>query len=101
MQGCCLLSPADSFASEQATGERMMSFKRTLERSQRQVSELKQTIINLFQAVTAHRFRDVADDIRAVAIQGIAAWIQLLPATFLQDQYLKYLAWALSDKVRN
>jgi hypothetical protein len=60
----------------------------------------KDVISNLFQAVTSHRFRDIAEDIRAVVIAGIGAWINLHPAEFLQDNYLKYIAWALSDKVR-
>lgn len=34
-----------------------------------------------------------------MVIVGIGNWIELLPSMFLQDAYLKYLAWALSDKV--
>lgn len=33
-------------------------------------------------------------------IEGIGGWVRLHPAAFLTDQYLKYVAWALSDKVR-
>jgi cohesin complex subunit SA-1/2 len=43
--------------------------------------------------------RDVSEDIRASAIGAIGQWIKLLPSMFLVDNYLKYLAWALSDKV--
>jgi len=32
-------------------------------------------------------------------IEGIGAWVRLHPSAFLTDQYLKYIAWALSDKV--
>ena len=42
--------------------------------------------------------RDVSEDIRASAIGAIGQWIKLLPSMFLVDNYLKYLAWALSDK---
>lgn len=59
----------------------------------------KDAIAGLFRAVTSHRFRDVAEDIRAVVITGVGTWIKLHPAEFLQDNYLKYLGWALSDKV--
>ena len=52
------------------------------------------------QAVTAQRFRDVSPEVRAVAIEGIGAWLCADPAGFLQDNYLKYVAWALSDRVR-
>lgn len=37
---------------------------------------------------------------RATAIEGIGGWVRLHPGAFLTDQYLKYIAWALSDKVR-
>ena len=53
----------------------------------------------VFESVAAHRFRDVADEVRTVVIGGIGRWIQLLPSEFLDDKYLKYIAWALSDKV--
>ena len=43
--------------------------------------------------------RDCADEIRATVIEGIGAWVRLHPAAFLTDQYLKYIAWALSDRV--
>jgi hypothetical protein len=76
------------------------AFQRTLSTCHRQVQELKGVVASLFQAVSAHRFRDVAPDIRAVVIQGIGSWICLHPTDFLQDNYLKYVAWALSDRVR-
>lgn len=33
-------------------------------------------------------------------IEGIGSWVRLHPSVFLTDQYLKYIAWALSDKAR-
>lgn len=53
----------------------------------------------VFEAVAAHRFRDVSNEVRSVVIVGVGNWIELLPSMFLSDAYLKYLAWALSDKV--
>ena len=85
----------------QATSERMASFQKTIERSHSQVTSLKSSVNNIFQAVSAHRFRDVAPEIRTLVIEGIAHWTSSLPADFLQDQYLKYVAWALSDRVCN
>ena len=83
----------------QASSDRMASFQKVIERSHSQVTSLKASVNNIFQAVSAKRFRDVAPDIRALVIQGIAHWTTSLPADFLQDQYLKYVAWALSDRV--
>ena len=77
----------------------MASFQKVIERSHSQVTSLKASVNNIFQAVSAHRFRDVAPEIRALVIEGIAHWTKSLPADFLQDQFLKYVAWALSDRV--
>ena len=87
------------FLVMQASSDRMASFQKVIERSHSQVTSLKASVNNIFQAVSAKRFRDVAPDIRALVIQGIADWTTSLPADFLQDQYLKYVAWALSDRV--
>lgn len=87
------------FVVMQASSDRMASFQKVIERSHSQVTSLKASVNNIFQAVSAKRFRDVAPDIRALVIQGIAHWTTSLPADFLQDQYLKYVAWALSDRV--
>lgn len=46
------------------------------------------------------RFRDKDEEIRAVVIDGVGNWAHLYPAVYLRDLYLKYLAWALSDRVR-
>lgn len=83
----------------QAAADRVVSFQKVIDRSHSQVTSLKSCVSNLFQAVSAKRFRDVAPDIRALVIQGIADWTSSMPAEFLQDQYLKYVAWALSDRV--
>ena len=83
----------------QASTDRIASFQKVIERSHSQVTSLKASVNNIFQAVSAKRFRDVAPDIRALVIEGIAHWTSSLPAHFLQDQYLKYVAWALSDRV--
>ncbi len=94
-------SNSDASLVMQANSDRMASFQKVIERSHSQVTSLKASVNNIFQAVSAKRFRDVAPDIRALVIQGIAHWTTSLPADFLQDRYLKYVAWALSDRVIN
>lgn len=54
----------------------------------------------LAQGVAAHRFRDISGEIRALVISGLGSWIAAHPAAYLQDMYLKYIAWALSDRVQ-
>ncbi|KXZ53988.1 hypothetical protein GPECTOR_5g100 [Gonium pectorale] len=74
------------------------SLQRQAEAAQRQVRQLKSQLEATFTAVFAVRFRDVGPEIRAVVIDLIGRWIGLLPATFMVDQYIKYVAWALSDR---
>ncbi len=52
------------------------------------------------QGVASHRFRDISGEIRAMVISGLGDWIAAHPAAYLHDGYLKYIAWALSDRVR-
>ncbi|GLC66838.1 hypothetical protein PLESTF_000479800 [Pleodorina starrii] len=74
------------------------SLQRQAEAAQRQVRQLKSLLESTFTAVFAVRFRDVGPEIRAVVIDLVGRWIGLLPATFMVDHYLKYVAWALSDR---
>ena len=43
----------------------------------------------------------MCNEIRAIVISAVGEWIAALPETFLADAHLKYLGWALSDKVRD
>ena len=80
--------------------ERIASFQRTLDRCHSQAQSLEASIQAIWQGIFSARFRDVDADIRAAVICGIGDWITLHPADFLTDHYLKYVAWALSDRVR-
>jgi hypothetical protein len=44
-------------------------------------------------------YRDVYLEIRALVIRSIGSWVAADPTHFLVDAYLKYLGWALSDRV--
>ena len=79
--------------------ERIASFHRTLDACHSQASALEASIAAIWQGIFSARFRDVDADIRATVIRGIGEWMSLNPADFLNDNYLKYVAWALSDRV--
>lgn len=81
-----------------AVQERVKQLRRELERCHRRVQDANSHVNNLFQAVFAVRYRDVCPEIRAFVIQGYGAGMTCLPGTLLVDQYLKYPAWALSDR---
>lgn len=92
------LTAEEKKKSSKSSDERVQSLKRTVDRCHRRVTELKDLINSTFQSVFAHRFRDVSEEIRGEVIGGIGLWIKKMPSMFLNDSYLKYLAWALSDK---
>ena len=79
--------------------ERIASFQRTLDACHSQASALEASVAAIWQGIFSARFRDVDADIRATVIRGIGEWMSLNPADFLNDNYLKYVAWALSDRV--
>ncbi|KAL4451286.1 hypothetical protein ABPG77_009358 [Micractinium sp. CCAP 211/92] len=81
-----------------AGADRVAAFQRNVDRCHARIQELRSYSDALFQGIFAHRFRDCSEEIRATVIEGIGSWVRLHPSVFLTDQYLKYIAWALSDK---
>jgi len=60
--------------------------------------DLEQMINYMFQSVFVHRYRDVVEDIRCLCLTELGVWVTECPDLFLEDSYLKYLGWPLSDK---
>ena len=81
-----------------AAGDRANAFARQVQQATSAIRELLNYIESIFNSVFTIRFRDVDPEIRLAVVQGIGRWMQLLPATFLSSSYLKYVAWAVSDK---
>ena len=52
------------------------------------------------QGVSIPRARDVSAEVRATVIEGLGDWICADPVEYLTDTYLRYIGWALSDRVR-
>ena len=55
---------------------------------------------NLFTSVFIRRYRDTRPEVRAICIAEIGVWMLKCSSRFLSDNYLKYIGWTLSDKVR-
>lgn len=77
---------------------RSLAFEEQMAKAAETIKELLSYVDSIFQSVFTTRFRDVDSEIRAFIIDGIGRWMNLYPSTFLSATYLKYLAWALSDK---
>ncbi|KAG7269026.1 hypothetical protein CRUP_010741 [Coryphaenoides rupestris] len=60
--------------------------------------ELKLLVNSTVRGVFVHRYRDHVPDIRAACLQELGVWMRSDPESFLNDGYLKYLGWMLSDK---
>jgi len=51
----------------------------------------------IFDAVYAHRYRDVDPRIRVDCVSAFGTWITACPEVFFSGQYIRYLGWVLSD----
>lgn len=52
----------------------------------------------MIDTVFIQRFRDVDPQIRIECLDALVRWIHDHPDTFLDNSYIRYLGWALSDK---
>ncbi|CAG8610701.1 5394_t:CDS:10, partial [Ambispora leptoticha] len=60
--------------------------------------QLHSYLNEFFDCVFVHRYRDVEAMIRAECIKELGLWISKYPELFLDDTYLRYIGWQLSDK---
>jgi len=51
----------------------------------------------IFDAVYAHRYRDVDPRIRVDCVSAFGTWITACPEVFFSGQYIRSLGWVLSD----
>lgn len=68
------------------------------EELQEKIEKINETIDGIIESVFAHRYKDTCADIRALSIVSLGGWIDAYSSHFLNDNYLKYLGWTLSDK---
>ena len=85
-------------AREKASKEKLATLQKNLSMLEDQLEELKRVIVSSFKAVYIHRYRDVFPEIRILCMEEAGQWMLLHPAFFLDDSYLKYIGWTLSDK---
>lgn len=54
-------------------------------------------MLDCFEVVFVHRYRDIDARIRAESVEALGSWIWVLPTVFMEPEYLRYLGWLLSD----
>uniref|UniRef100_A0A8C5E7R7 Cohesin subunit SA n=1 Tax=Gouania willdenowi TaxID=441366 RepID=A0A8C5E7R7_GOUWI len=72
----------------------LISFK--LQEKRAEVESMMNVII---KAVFLKRYRDVLPEIRSICMEELGLWMKLYSSLFLNDSYLKYIGWMMSDKV--
>jgi len=70
----------------------------TVDKNEETLTQLIAIVEELFLGVFFRRYRDVVPEIRIACIEALGNWINEYPRHFLQDEYLKYVAWTLNDK---
>lgn len=70
----------------------------------KKISTIEEHLLSIFNGIFVHRYRDTLADIRSECITYFGGWIIEYPSLFLDNNYLKYIGWMLSDddaRVRN
>lgn len=103
VQGCC--KACVSMQKELETGSRVMNTKKSIanKKSMESISARMAEIEKLMQlsidAVFVQRYRDVDALLREKCVDSIHSWIVTYPEVFLDNAYLRYIGWSLSDKI--
>lgn len=56
-------------------------------------------MMDCFEVVFVHRYRDIDARIRTECVEALGSWIWVLSTVFMEPEYLRYLGWLLSDVV--
>lgn len=68
-------------------------------RCHQQVFDLKKLLTTFVDELLTNRYRDIDPEIRSMVISTLGCCCNQLPTEFLTTNYLKHIAWALSDRV--
>ncbi|KAL9228113.1 hypothetical protein vseg_003727 [Gypsophila vaccaria] len=85
-------------SKKRAEGPRAESLNKRLMTTHEKITMIEELMDKIFKGLFMHRYRDIDPAIRMSCIQSLGVWILSYPSLFLQDRYLKYLGWTLSDK---
>ena len=69
-----------------------------LESNHVSISHFSSLLDFIFNGLYLHRYRDVDPYIRATCVSHLTEWIIVYPKKFLDNSYLRYIGWILSDK---
>ena len=78
---------------------RVEAIQKAITEGEKKVERLEEFLLDGFDTIFVHRYRDVDETIRAECMAAIGGWMQTYRKIFLEGQYLRYLGWTLSDSV--
>ena len=78
---------------------RVAALKEKIEDNETKRQGAQGWMLDIFDTVFVHRYRDVDPRIRADCTAALGAWILTCPEVFFEGSYLRYLGWLLSDEV--
>ncbi len=85
-------------ASRVMNSKRGMASKRSAEATSARIAEIEKMMQSCIDAVFVQRYRDVDPMIREKCVEKMLTWIETYPEVFLDNAYLRYIGWSLSDK---
>ncbi|RMZ85609.1 hypothetical protein DV737_g548, partial [Chaetothyriales sp. CBS 132003] len=80
-----------------ANKARIHTIQESIKADERKLEAIDVHLRDAFDTVYVHRYRDVAEVIRADCVAALGHWIVTYRKMFLEGQYLRYLGWVMSD----
>ncbi|OBT76960.1 hypothetical protein VF21_04167 [Pseudogymnoascus sp. 05NY08] len=77
---------------------RLATYQKNIDKGKQHRETSEGTIKDFFDTVFVHRYRDVDPKIRTDCVEALGQWILILPTTFYEGTFLRYLGWLLSDQ---
>ena len=77
---------------------RVAALKAKIEENETKKQGAQGWMLDIFDTVFIHRYRDVDPRIRVDCTAALGTWILTCPDVFFEGAYLRYLGWLLSDQ---
>lgn len=80
-----------------ANRARLADFQKKVTTGEKNKEVLENQIMDFFNTVYVHRYRDIDPKIRTACVEALGDWIITLPSVFFEGTFLRYMGWMLSD----
>lgn len=97
-KACVSMQKELETTSRVMNSKRGMASKRSAEATSARIAEIEKLMQLSIDAVFVQRYRDVDPMIREKCVEKMLVWIETYPEVFLDNAYLRYIGWSLSDK---